>query len=167
MVEDVRAALRLLAQAMAIEREGRKFYLQAAQSARDEKGRETFTALAGDEEKHYELIKRQRDSLSRAGAWVTTPEVAPVHVDLSRPLFSGDKQGTAPMILPGSSEQDALLFGLDIESRSFELYRKGASETADLVAKQMFEFLAGQEQTHFDLLMMRYDVLFGPVAWRS
>lgn len=167
MVEDVRAALRLLGQAMAIEREGRRFYLQVARTQPDGKVRETFAALADDEEKHFELIKRQRDSLNRAGTWVVSPEVMEVNIDLSHPLFPGDKQGTAPSILPGSSEQDALLFGLDIETRSFELYRKGALETKDAVARQMFEFLAGQEQAHFDVLMMRYDALFGPVAWRS
>lgn len=169
MVEDVRGALKLLGQAMAIEREGREFYLKAAQTTQDERGRETFAALGNDEEKHYALVKKQMDSLNRAGKWVTSSEKPRVGLDLSKPIFPKGKEALEKAVAASarSSDWDALLFGLDIETRSYELYQKGASETSDPAGRRTFEFLAGQEQTHFELLMMRLDALFGPVSWQS
>ncbi|MBI4267989.1 MAG: ferritin family protein [Chloroflexi bacterium] len=166
MIEDVRAALVILKEAMALEAEGHKFYLKAAKITQDEKGRETFSVLAADEQNHLNLIRKQRDSLSRTAEWIATPDIPPVNIDLSRPLFPRDKEALERTVTRKSSEWDAILFGLDIEIRSYDLYRKAASETPDPAGNRMFQFLAGQEQSHFDLLMLRYDALFGPVAWR-
>lgn len=47
-----------------------------------------------------------------------------------------------------SSDLDALLFGLDIENRSYDLYRRAASETTNAEGKAMFEFLAEEERGH-------------------
>ncbi|MBI4186617.1 MAG: hypothetical protein HY530_03810 [Chloroflexi bacterium] len=55
----------------------------------------------------------------------------------------------------------------DIETKSYDLYRKAASDTAALLGKQTFEFLAEEERKHFDILMMRYDSLFRPVSWSA
>ena len=166
MPDDINAALAILERAMGIEQEGHQFYLKAAQATEDKDGQETFATLADDELKHYDLIKRQHTALTNEGIWVAVPEINPVPVDLDRPLFPEGIRDLQKEVKPRSSNRDALLFGLDIEIKSYDLYRKGASETGDPLGRQMFEFLAGQEQSHFDILMMRFDALFGPISWR-
>jgi rubrerythrin len=161
MAEDAKAALEVLERAMVLEQEGRSFYLQAAKTTQDENGKETFTNLADDEQTHFQLIKRQHDSLTSDKKWVSSPEVRAVTVDLDKPLFPKGKEALEKAITKKSSDWDALLFGLDIESRSFDFYRKAASDTADPQGKSMFEFLAGEEMEHFNILMMRYEALFG------
>jgi rubrerythrin len=64
-----------------------------------------------------------------------------------------------------SGDLDALLFGLDIENRSYDFYRRAAVETTDALGKAVFEFLAGEERGHFDILMMRYQYLTGSAGW--
>jgi rubrerythrin len=167
MTEDAMAVLGILESAMRIEQEGRQFYLKAARTTQDKKGQETFATLADDEQKHYNLIKRQHTALTSEGRWVGSPNIKPVDIDLGKPLFPRGIGTLKKTVTAMSSDWDALLFGLDIEIKSYDLYRKAASQIDDPVGKQMFEFLAGQEQSHFDVLMMRYDALFGPIAWQA
>ncbi len=166
MKEDTTVALATLEQAMGIEQEGRQFYLKAAQATLDEKGQEMFTTLADDEKKHYDLIKRQHTALTSEGRWVGSSEIKAVQIDLDKPLFPRGREALEKAVTNRSNDWDALLFGLDIEIKSYDLYRKAALEIAEPLGRQMFEFLAGQEQSHFNILMMRYDFLFGPVSWR-
>ncbi len=166
MTEDVKAAMSILEQAMELEQEGSQFYLKVAQTTQDKKGQETFTALADDEQKHYNLIKRQHTALTGEGNWVSSSEIKPVDIDLDKPLFPKGREALEKAVTTRSNDWDALLFGLDIEIKSYDLYRRAALEIGEPLGKQMFEFLAGQERGHFDILMMRYDVLFGPVGWR-
>ncbi len=167
MTEDRTAALTVLKQAMALEQEGRGFYLKAIQTTADEKGKETFRQLAEEEQTHYNLIKKQYDALTGDGRWIGSPEIKPVAIDLDKPLFPMTKEAREKAVTTRSSDWDALLFGLDIEIKSYDLYRKAALATGDPLGKEMFAFLASEENRHFDLLMMRYDALFGPIAWRS
>ncbi|MBM2824420.1 MAG: hypothetical protein HW402_84 [Dehalococcoidales bacterium] len=167
MMEDKTAALTVLKQAMALEQEGRGFYLKAAQTSADKKGQETFHHLADDEQGHYNLIKRQYDALTSDGQWVGSPEIKPVAIDLNKPLFPRSKEAREKAVTTRSSDWDALLFGIDIEIKSYDLYRQTALATGDPLGKQMFTFLTSEEKRHFDLLMMRYDALFGPIAWSA
>lgn len=167
MSEDVGNALAILEQAMSIEQEGREFYLKAVQTTQDDKRRETFTTLADDEQKHYDLIKRQHDALTHDSKWIESPEVKPVEINLEQPLFPGRREDFEKAITSKSTDWDALNFGLDIEIKSYGLYQKAALETSDPLARQILEFLTSEEKGHFNMLMMRYDSLFGPVAWQA
>ncbi len=87
MVEDVTVALSILEGAIRIEQEGREFYLLAARTTQDGRGRETFRNLADDELKHLDLVQKQYASLTRDRRWIDSPEIRPVDVDLEQPLF--------------------------------------------------------------------------------
>ncbi len=167
MKEDVTASLATLERAMKLEREGRQFYLKAAKATPDEKGQEMFTTLAADEKNHYDLLIRQHTALKREGVWVSSPGTKVSEIDIKKPLFPKGKKALEKAVNARSNDRDALLFGLDIENKTYDLYREAALETQESAGKQMFEFLAGQERGHFNTLMMRYDALFGPVAWTS
>jgi rubrerythrin len=165
MIEEVVNTKAILNRAMQVEQEGYEFYRKAAQATQDEKGQETFRMLASDEQNHLRLIKRQHDALTSENKWVSSPEIKPVQIDLGKPLFPKGSEAMEKAIKTKSRDSDALLFGLDIESKSFDMYRRAALDTADALGKAMFEFLAGEEKGHFDILMMRYEYLAGPMGW--
>ena len=165
MTEEIDNAVAILKRAMQIEQEGREFYLKAAETTEDEKGQETFHRLANDEVSHLRLIRRQYDALTSESQWVVSPEVRPASIDLDKPLFPKGREALEKAATQKTGELEALLFGLEIENRSYDLYRTAASTTGDPLGKEMFEFLAGQEMGHFNVLMMRYDGLAGPAAW--
>lgn len=167
MAEEITAALAILRQAMDIEQEGRKFYLEAAQTTRDEKGQETFRALAADEQNHFSLLQKQDEALNRENIWVRSPEIKPATVKLDEPLFPRGREALEKAVKTKSGDLEAILFGLEIENKSYDLYRRGAAGMSDPLGKATFEFLAGEERRHFEILMMRYDFLFGPVSWSA
>lgn len=167
MAEAIGVALAILERAMNIEQEGREFYLKAAQTTKDEQGQETFRTLASDEQNHFNLLKRQHQSLTSRRKWIASAEIKPVKIDLNQSLFPKGREALEKAVTKKSDDRDALLFGLDIETKSYDFYRKAASETANHLGKSTFQFLAGEEKRHFDILMMRFDFLFGPVAWTS
>ena len=165
VADDTKTALAILQRAMGMESIGQQFYLRAAETTLDAKGQVTFRNLADDEQSHFEIVKRQFDALTGMGKWAPSPDIKPPNADLAASLFPTGKDGTDKRINVKSSEWDALLFGIDIEVKSYDFYRRAALEVLDPVGKQTFEFLAGQEQGHFDTLMLRYDYLYGPMAW--
>jgi rubrerythrin len=165
MAEEVKNALVILRKAMQIEREGHEFYTRAAETTQDENGREIFRSLSNDEQNHLDLIKRQYQSLAQKNEWANSPGIKLTSVDLDKPIFPRGKQALENAVTIKSSDMDALLIGLDIEIRSYDLYRPAALKTADTLGREMFQFLAGEEMRHFNILMMRYDSLFGPISW--
>jgi rubrerythrin len=163
---EVSEALGILRQAMKIEQEGHEFYLKAAHTTQDEKGQETFATLAEDESRHLQLIQKQYESLTHESQWASLTEIKPSSIPIDKPLFPRGKKALEKTVSIQSTETQALLFGIDIENRSYDLYRKGAAKIRHPLGKQVFEFLASEERGHFNILMMRYEYLAGPIGWR-
>lgn len=163
MEERIADALEILEQAMQIEQEGHEFYLKTAQRTQDEGGKNTFRTLAADERNHLSLAARQYNSLKENQVWIELPKAKAESIDADEPLFPKDTGGI-PVI---SDAADALLFGLDIETKSYELYSRAASKTNNPQGKAVYEFLAMEEMRHFDLLMLRYDQLSAAPGWQS
>lgn len=163
MPEDT-IALQALRQAIRLEQDGYKFYTEAAERTVDRRGKEMFLSLADDEKLHLRIVQDQYEALSGGKGWVSFPETMEVKpIDLEKPLFPPEAEG----IDPQASDTDALLFGLRIENESYELYRKAANETADPAGKRMYQLLASQERTHFDILMLNYEHLISTGHWRG
>jgi rubrerythrin len=150
---------------MRLEAEGRGFYLRAAQALGDETVRQTFTDLAGDEATHLKVVQQQYQALSGGGQWQDIPGVPRHRLDWDRPLFPRGREAVQKAIASTATPQEALLFGLHLETRSFDLYHQAATAAVEVPERQVFQFLAGEERHHWDLLMLRYEALSGPTGW--
>lgn len=161
-------ALEALRQAIRLEQDGYKFYMGAAERTADSRGREMFLSLADDEELHLRIVQDQYEALSAGQGWVSSAEALELKpVDLDKPLFPPEKEALEKAIDSKASDTDALLFALQIENESYELYRKAVTETADPTGKAMYQFLASQERTHFEILMLNYEHLVSAGSWRG
>ena len=153
--------MQVLTQAMKLEQAGLDFYRQAAERSKDPETAEMFRTLAEDETHHYGYIERQYNALKAGDSWKPVPELDSIKsIDAQALIFP---QGVAALekLPEKATDEDALLFALGAEVQSFELYSKSAGETDNPEAKQMFQRLAGAERGHFDLLMMRYESVYG------
>ena len=151
----------VLVQAMKLESDGRKFYETIAAHMTDAEAAAMFKRLAADEVDHYNYIERQYLALEAGKGWAMIPEMAIVEViDAVSVVFPPEKQVLAELP-PNPSEEDALLFALGVEDKSFKLYHNSAQIAKDPEAKKLFMQLAGAEQTHFNVLMQRYDSRYG------
>ena len=166
MVENVTNVVEILKKAMEIEWEGREFYLKAAENTEDAKGKQIFRELADDEESHYSVLERQYKALNELNKWIDIPEIKETQIDLAEPLFPAGKEAMQRSIAKKSDDLDAIIFGLDIESKSFDMYRQAALDTNDNSGKALFQFLTDEERRHFEILMMRYEALAGPMGWQ-
>ncbi|MDF1515992.1 MAG: ferritin family protein [Anaerolineae bacterium] len=150
-----------LMEGMRLEKDGRVFYNDMAARFDDAETKAMFTQLAADEIDHFNYIKRQYDALQQGKGWKPIAEMQLVDdVDAVSVVFPPTKQALAE--LPANpSEEDALLFALAVEDKSFKLYYNSAGLATDPEAKKLFMQLAGAEQTHFNILMQRYESQFG------
>jgi rubrerythrin len=150
----------VLAQALKLELDGYEFYKDMTGRIEDEAGQAMFQQLADDEVDHYNYIKRQYEALQAGQGWSTIPEMDLVNaIDAVSVVFpSGEKEPSD--LTENPSEEDALLFGLSIENKSFQLYHASAQQASDPDASKLFMQLAGAEQRHFEVLMQRYESRF-------
>jgi rubrerythrin len=175
------AALAALNQAIELEIEGQRFYLEAAKCTTNPKGAEMFRSLADDEVIHERILRRQLDALTQGQGWmpVLSPSislrtstveglpdsVAEVTADLTALIFPESEKVCEEALRPNESDLDALLFALQIENKSFNLYREMVEKTEDPNGKRMYEYLANAERGHFEQLMLNYEHLSTTGNW--
>lgn len=160
------SALEALRQAVTLEREGIRFYADAARKVEDAASAQMFLALATDEKWHQKMLIAQLSSLKAAKGWHTFPRAGgPTALSGGPALFPRGKAALDAAISRRSTEIDAIRFGLDIENRSFEFYFKAAQESDVAEGRAMYSFLAEIERGHFGTLIMRLEGLIGPLGW--
>jgi rubrerythrin len=157
--------LAALHRALKLEQDGYAFYTQAAARVKDPTCKQTMLSLADDERIHEAMVVRQLQALCEDGDYVYLRNLDPVHVDLSLAILSPDPAQVESRVSEHASELEALLLAIEIEVRSYDLYRQAALETASSAGKQMYEWLAAAELTHFNLLMSNYEALNKPSGW--
>lgn len=157
-------ALHVLSQAVKLETDGLAFYLQAAADTVDPKGKALFLSLADDERKHKDMILTQLHAVEGNGAYVLLPDLNVEPVDLGQPLFPPAAADVEKKIGANPSEQDVLFLAMDMEIKSYDLYRAEVQKTTG-PAQQMYRWLASAEMTHFNLLMSNWEALESRGTW--
>ena len=152
--------INVLVQALKLETDGREFYNKMAELLDDADSRALFKQLAADEVDHYNYIKRQYDALQSGKGWTTIAEMDLVESVDAVSLVFPVGENIPKSLADNPTEEDALLFGLKIESDSFSLYQNSAKQATDPEAKRMLTQLAAAEQRHFEVLMQRYESRF-------
>ena len=150
----------VLVQGMKLESDGQTFYETLAAQVSDHDTAKVFAQLAADEVDHYNYIKRQYEALQAGKGWDFIPEMMAVEeIDAVSVVFPPQKEAIKELS-QNPSDEDALLFALGIEDKSFKLYYNSAKIAKDPEAKKLFMQLAGAEQVHFNVLMQRYESQF-------
>lgn len=162
---DKSKALTALSQALRLEQDGRQFYLKAAEETPDEHGKTMFLSLADDEKRHAEMIQRQLHAIEGNGVYVLLPDISVQAIDLDARLFPPALKDVEKRIGVNPSEIDALHVALENEIKSYDLYRAAAKDASDAAGKQMYQWLASAEMTHFNLLMSNYESLVSGGGW--
>lgn len=152
---------------MQLERDGRAFYLKAAERTTDPKGRAMFLSLADDEAIHLRVLEEQLAAIQQKGYCEVLPEMEEAEAGWDEELFPRDPVLLEKIVHPEASDIDALIFALQAEHKSYELYRRMAKETQDEKARQMFRWLASAERGHFNQLMLNYESLLQSGHWAN
>lgn len=159
------ASVSALSEALKLEQDGHAFYVQAADKVKDETCKEMLLSLAEDEKVHEAMIARQLQALETEGGFVVIPGISAGDVDLSAQLFPPDPAVVEGKVADMASELDAILMALEVESASYDHYRKACTATEDVEGQNMFRWLAGAELTHFNILMSNYEAINQRATW--
>jgi len=170
---DWNSPLGILRRAMQIERDGYRFYNEAAERAVGERGSNMFRGLAADEEKHLHILLVEYRALESGQGWIDPTQALEEELELdpANPDLPGEEVPEPwPIFTPArepSLEGDvaALEFGMETEELSYDLYKRAAEEQIDRVAKQVYELLATEENRHYEILQSSLDYLVDNETW--
>lgn len=177
---DWNSPLGVLRRAMQIERNGYRFYIDVAERAVSERGKEVFRGLAADETNHLHLLLVEYEALESGIGWLDPDEALEQKLDFdpANPDLPGEEYPEpmpifAPARVPRlgrgvpSLDNDlaALEFAMETEQMSYDLYKTSAEEQPDQAAKEVYEMLAREENRHYVLLQNSRDYLLNNQTW--
>jgi rubrerythrin len=159
-----KAASTALEKAMEVERQGKAFYEQAAELVHDPMGKQVFQTLARDEVQHIRLLQAEYDAIQKEKDWMEL-DVAKVCLPSTPLKVFPDKRRASLVIRKKATDLDALKLAMDFELKGYEGYVQAGKETDDSKGKQVFAFLAKQENSHYVFLQKTLDYLTTKGAW--
>ena len=157
MTEKNKALAQGLLDAYKAEQYGHNFYLMAANSTTDAKGKEVFQMLAAEELDHARFLRAQYDALILTGK-PSTSVVLGRRFDLTgmSPIFS---DGLKARIKEANFEMTALSIGIQLERDAMTFYRSQSDQANDPDIKKMFSTLADWESGHYQGLLRQHEEL--------
>ncbi|MBI5699391.1 ferritin family protein [Candidatus Saganbacteria bacterium] len=159
-MENISAAIKL---ALQMEHKGYDLYMKAAQSTLNRLGRATLEAIAKKELDHIKAIEGFSKGINLTQA---TADIDPKDQSYYlREIMDKLAGNLEKQVKPDSDLERAYKVALDLEKASFELYKKLNAESSDPQAKKFFEFLMGEENTHFEILSDTLEYLNDPGEW--
>ena len=157
MTESVLGLVDGLLKAMKAERDGNSFYLMAANSTGDPKGRQIFEVLAKEELDHLQFLKEHYDSWVETGKLSATAKLHE-RLELSgpSPFFSDSFR---KRIADAHCEMSALSIGIQLELDAMAFYRTQSELTTEPEAKAFLAELADWETGHYRALLKQQEEL--------
>jgi rubrerythrin len=157
MNEDKKQVALGLDKAAKAEMDGYHFYMMAARSTVDPKGRDTFERLAQEELAHYEFLEKQYKAIVETGSPDRTITLgSPIPLAGMSPIFS---EKITERIRDAHYEMTALSIGIQLELSSQKYYEEQARSATDDMIKQFYEKLALWEAGHYEALVRQQDAL--------
>ncbi len=145
---DINSAIELAIQS---EIEGREFYRMLAQQTSDRKARKVFMDLSADEDMHLVFLKRLSKTLQTKDLNLNELKLPSIRSfdDTESPIFSRQFK---EFVKNADLEISALSIGIKLELEAVEFYKKMANSTEDKRLKELFEYLAEWEKSHYEAL---------------
>jgi rubrerythrin len=171
-MQDADPVLTVLQDAISNEIAGQRFYDDAASYCIDLWAKETFAALAREEEEHTRLLLIEYEALSKHGHWIDleTARTSDAEVDVAILSFQ-DKEATDTMFaLQGSVTQtvdrmaddlDALALGIRMEQMAIDLYDQQVRTADNPGVREIYAFLVQEEIRHHRELKSQWERLAG------
>lgn len=158
--------LQALHQGIQTEIQGLTFYRKAAARTSDPKGQGVFRSLMRDEEMHLRLLQVQYGALVDEGRWLEMEQARELEPGRAvATLFPQEDEALAALLPAEGDDLQALQLALDFERRGYQMYRRQAEATADPAGRALYDFLAAQEQKHYDFIHRALEYLQTQGAW--
>ena len=153
---------------IAIQNEGKsiKLYQDAALNTINPIVKKSLQFLAEWETEHLDKIKRAKAHI------MGELEIFDIDVECKddpmcvvKEFFSKNIDDFKLLLKGESSDLKVYEIAMDIEKRGGEFYKKAANQTEDPGAKELFEYLAREEEAHYKALEAMHTYLMDPESW--
>jgi len=152
-----------LAKSLEMEEAGFSFYNIAAKKTASSTGRNIFKALAEDEKRHIEAIKKYSVGVIKNNKTPKFSTAMPAHKNIKERLLFGS--GVVKMLAGVNAESDELKayeIAMKMETDGYNFYKKAHDSIDDSNTKDLYEFLISEEKTHYTLIFDTYEYLKNP-----
>ncbi len=151
-----RSASEVLRGAIAMEVEGREFFERASGLVTRKRSKDMFLSLATQEKKHIEVLNHELARIEDGKGWDTLEDAKRPSGGVGHSVFSeGDVRHIK--LDPGAGELEVIDVGIDVEERSIRYYKTAGERSDDPNAKQVFNWLVGEEAGHLTILRAERD----------
>ncbi|MFC1559944.1 ferritin family protein [Candidatus Margulisiibacteriota bacterium] len=147
--------------AISMEQKGYELYKSAADKTSNKLGKEILEAIAKKELDHIAAIEKFSSDIGAA-----TKSINPKNKeDYILPIVENLRGELEDKVKSDSDLAKAYEVAMGMERESYALYKKLLGEAKDPKAKKFFEFLMGEETTHYELLQETLEYLNHPGDW--
>lgn len=149
--------------AVQMEKDGKQFYEQAAQKAKDDGTKEIFKYLAQGEVYHIKRIQEIYNALDKDPHWQESMcEFSPPKED---PKIFSAALAKGNMAAGDADDLKALEIGMQMESKSIEFYQRLAKQAQDPLERRFLLSLINEERGHYNFLADYRNFLVDPADW--
>jgi rubrerythrin len=143
--------------AIQMELDGEKFYTEQAQINKNNNLNAICLMLAEDEKNHATILRNKQ-------AEIKLELVDTETLSRAKSIFQGIGDFKSEVkAMP--SQLDFYRMALDMEKKSIELYAEFLDNAADDKEKEMFEYLIGQEEGHYEIIDELVQMLRSTDEW--
>jgi rubrerythrin len=142
------STLDILKSALLLEKKGKAFYQSIADKTDTPSVKEFFSFMAGEEDKHVEILSQQFKSYQANGTFVSQ-DPSSSHNDAELAVITKDIKDK---IAAASFEAAAISAAMAMEQRAINLYADRAATTVDVDERALYKWLAEWERGHLHLL---------------
>jgi len=158
-MDDLQKALNT---ALSMEKTGYDLYMKAAGKTSNKLGKSTLEAIAAKELDHIKAIEAFAEKNLKVAIAAINPKSKKEYV---RPIMEKLSKYLDENITKDSDLEKAYKAAMGLEKGTFNFYKDLAARSADAQAKIFFEFLMGEENTHYELLSESLEYLNHPGNW--
>jgi len=164
MVDEQSQILEAVRIAIQMEIDGKEFYLKASQASGNELGKELLQKLAAQEDFHRQKFVKIYDDIRNKKAW----PVIVLQPEAGKGLGSIFATATKEMVSRTKAlktELEAIEKAMEMENKSYDLYKGRAKKTTSDTEKNFYEALAAEEREHHTILLDYHEYLKDPAGW--
>ncbi|MGB2582286.1 MAG: ferritin family protein [Thermoplasmata archaeon] len=156
MADTSKEHIEILQNAIVMEVEGAKFFSNAALRMKHPQAKDMFVSLATQERRHVKVLEEELQRLERGDGWVS-PSSVKGSAASDDSVFK-EAEGAKGPLDPKAGELAVLKYGMEVERKSIEYYKRAGADIEDSRAREVFNWLVGEEAGHLTILNAEYDL---------
>ncbi len=150
--------------AIQMEIDGKVYYRKVAEISDNQLGRQLFQSLAAEEDNHRRKFEEIYGAIRSKKDWVKT-DFQPDGGRKLRTIFSRAVEAMGKNVKAPPSELDAVKRAIDMEIKSYELYKNRSQAATYSAEMDFYETVAAEEREHHLILLDYQEYLSDPAGW--